>query len=236
MSKVKALKITISGSYRTATKDIVDFEDVSGVIPFVDEDLAAMHVRGRYAVLWVKAEMKGDEKMYPKRVEDMRQVFIDNIEEIQIDQFSYIGKNIKELSYKELQDLATAKDLRRIQLPKELSGMSLREMRETAYLQYSEHVLKIEIEHNSEDPEGNSMIDYAKLPPLHVDGEGARRDEMVKLNNDDIIEQEQVSTKTEDSALSLEDLKEIATSKNLKFHPNIGFDALHAKVYGNAAA
>lgn len=229
--KVKALKVTISGSYRTANRDIVDFDDVSGIIPFVDEDLAAMHVRGRYAVMWVKnAVDKAGAKLYPKRIEDMRQVFIDDIEEIEVDEFSYVGKDIKELTFEEMQDLATAKDLRSIPLPKELSGTSLREMREKAYLAYSEKVLGRYIDPNK--PEYN----YAKLDKLRIDGD-VRREATGKITNEEMIEQEQKNPSTEPPKknLTLDDLKNIAKHKGIQVQPDIGFDELYGKLYGGAA-
>lgn len=226
--KVKALQVTISGSYRTATKEIVDFEDVKGIIPHVGEDLAAMHVRGRYAVMWVKAaEDKKGEKLYTKRIEDMRQVFVDEIKEVDVEQFSFVGKDVRELDYIELQDLATAKDLRKVPLPKETSGASLREVRQVAYVEYAEKVHREFIDIN--DPEFN----YAKLPKLKIDGE-ARREASKKFTNEEIIEQEQDTTSTQGvkSDLTLEDLKEMADKKGIKYHPATGFEKMYVKIFG----
>lgn len=227
---MKALKVTISGSYRTAKGDIIDFEDVKGSIPKVDEDLAIMHVRSRYAVMWInESKNKDGDKLYPQRVDAIRQVFVDDIKEANSN-FSYIGKDIKEMSYRELQDLATAKDLRKVQLPKELSGISLREMRQAAYVAYSENVLKEEIDVNAEG------FNYMKLPALVIDG-GVCRDASNTFTNDEIIDQEQKNKDTGSSKenYTLKDLKKMADNKNVPYHNSIGFDALYIKLFGGSS-
>ena len=231
--KVKALKVTVSGSYRTANKEIVDFENVSGVIPFVEEEIAIMHTQGRYTVTWIKNAMnENGEKVYPKRTDGYpRQIFVDSIEEVSVDPFSFIGKDIKEMDYAELQDLATMKDLRKIPLPKEISDMSIREMREVAYLEYAVNV------DGQYFGDKNQDFNYSRAPALIVK-DGARKDESIKLTNDEIIEQEQSSQSIDGAKndLTINDLKAIAKNKNISYHPNIGFDALHAKLYGGSAA
>ena len=224
---MKALKVTISGSYKTSKGDIIDFEDISGVIPFVSEEHAKMHVMRRYASEWIRAKTNKDgEKVFKDRIEHMRQVFVDEIEETYYD-FSYVGKDIKKMSYEELQDLATAKDLRTIPLPKAFSGLSLREMRVKAYLAYSEKVNKIVL--NDNDPDFN----FADLPELKA-GESVRKEPVAKMTNDDIINQEQKSTSTAStkSTLTLDDLKKIADEKGIDYSKDIGFDSLHAQLFG----
>jgi hypothetical protein len=225
----KMLEVTISGNYKTANNDIVEFEDLKGVIPFTDDEHAAMHVRRRYAVPWVKAALKKDgEKLYPARVEKMRQVWIDDIKEVK-GKLSFAGKDIKEMSYEELQDLATAKDIRLIPLPKEVSGMSLREARTRAYAGYSEIVLNETIDFRA------SGFNFAKLPPLVVGDTNSRIEKSEKLTNDEVIEAEINNpdpVSKVGSKLTLEELKALADSKNIKYHHNIGFDKLHAKLYG----
>lgn len=222
---MKALKVTVSGAYKTANGDIIDFEDISGVIPFVGTEHAKMHVRSRYASEWVRNAKKADgEPMFTSRIDIMRQVFIDDIEEVEYD-FSYVGKDIKKMSYEELQDLATAKDLRTIPLPKYVSGVDIREMRTKAYVEYSTEVKGDVI--SERDPD----FDFAKLNPLFVDGE-ARIETAKKLTNDEIIEQEQkITSGTIKDNLTLEDLQKIAKDKGIKHHPMMGFDKLYSLVY-----
>lgn len=226
---MKALKATISGSYKTPQGDIIDFEDVSGVIPLVDEAHAFMHIKSRYSDDWVRAAVADGKKLYTDRIEHMREVFMDEMKETEHD-FSYVGKDIKHMTYDELQDLATAKDLRYIPLPKRQSGFSLREARVRAYIVYSEKVMNNVINENDED------FSFAELPSLIVDG-GVRKEVSKKITNEEIINQEQNNAigKPKDN-LTLEDLKDVADKKNIKYHWNIGFDKLYALLYGNAPA
>ena len=222
---MKALKITVSGEYKTSNGDIIDFDDVSGVIPFVEEEHAKMHVRSRYASEWVREAKNADgEPKYKNRIDLMRQTYIDDIQEVDYD-FSYVGKDIKKMSYEELQDLATAKDLRTTPLPKKISGVGLREMRTKAYVEYSTKVKGDVIS------ERDSDFDFAKLNPLFVDGE-ARRETAKKLTNDEIISQEQkVTSGTVKDNLTLKDLQKIAKDKGIKHHHMLGFDKLYQLVY-----
>ena len=225
----KMLEFTISGSYKTAQKDIIDFENVKGTVPFQDEDIATMHVRSRYVSRWIKeAKDKNGNPLYPERIQRVRECHIDDIKE-NTGTLSFVGKNIKELSFEELQDLALAKDLRRVPLYK---ASDLRNTRVMAYVNYVEKVLKGEpVEYQKED------FNFAKLPPIMLEGE-ARRDAEIRMTNEEIIDQEQkalAGSHIPESKLSLDDLKGIAKSKNIPFHPSIGYDTLYQKLYGAAA-
>jgi hypothetical protein len=228
----KLLQVTISGSYRNSKKENIDFENVTGVIPFIDHDLAMMHVRDRYAHVWIKAATNADgSKKYPERVEDTRQVFIDDIKEIEGDQLSFVGKDIKDMSFEEMQDLATANDLRTVPLPKEISGVSLREMRIYAYDAYSMRFFKHDI---GKDKEG---FNFASLPPLVVGGT-VSRDVSGKITNEEILEQEQKAApvgSTLRTTMSMDDLKGIAKMKNISYPVDISFDALYSLLYGGSA-
>jgi len=223
---MKALKVTISGSYKTSQGEIVDFEDVSGVIPFVDEAHAMQVMRRRYAATWISGmRTKDDKKVYPERIDSVRQVFLDDIVETEHN-FSYVGKDIREMSFDEIQDLGTAKDLREAPLPKNVSGMSLREAREKTYLAYSKVILRNPINHHLEG------YNFAKLPKIIVDGD-IREETSGKITNDDIIAQEQkISQGTTKTALSMDDLKKIAADRGIEVHHRTGFDTLHAQIFG----
>jgi hypothetical protein len=232
---MKALQITISGSYRNSKREVFDFENVTGVIPVVDHDLAAMHVRGRYALPWVKGatDPKTGDKLYPERIEDMRQVFIDDIKEIELKEpMSFMGKDIKEMTFEECQDLATFKDLRTIPLPKELSGVSLREMRVMAYAAYSDAFHGTNL-NKDKDQEG---FNYASLPALVVEG-ASRRDPTIKLTNEEVLAQEEKKmdiASTAKSNMTIDELRKTAKAKNIAFTPTMGFDDLYNKIYGAA--
>ena len=83
---MKLLKAVISGSYRTNDNEVVDFDQLSGVLPLVHEDVAIMHIHGRYAVQWIRqAKKTGGSALYPLRVESIRQVFVDSLTEAEGD-------------------------------------------------------------------------------------------------------------------------------------------------------
>lgn len=242
---MKALEVTVSGSYKTANGDVIDFEDVKGIIPYVDEELAKMHVRRRYASEWVReAKDATDKKTYPNRIDRMRQVFVDDIQETNYD-FSYLGKDIKKMSYEELQDLATVKDLRTVPLPKKTSGVDIREMREKVYLEYSAKVLKKIIDTKYPEPaysskQGNRVVfDFAKLPPLVVESPEARLETSKKMTNEEILDIEMKSrdlNSTPKDDLTLDDLKGIANQKGIEYHHKIGFDKLYNLLLGSGVS
>lgn len=154
-----ALKITISGSYKkTGDGEIVDFEDVEIIMPIVGEEYAIAAARKRYAYSAIKSVInnKTGEKKYDKPIDHIRNVYIDGIQEIEHD-FEYAGKGIKQMSEDDLQHLAVEKGIREIPLPRRQSGISMREMRQRAYILYAERVLGWKIDMN--DPAQN---DYAK--------------------------------------------------------------------------
>ena len=220
---MKALKVTISGSYSSSGKDIVDFDNVEGIIPFTDEEHAAMHVRSRYANEWVKAEKKKDgEKMYPDRIELMRQVFIDDIEEVEAD-LSFISTDIKKMSDRELQDLATYKNLMKIPLPKPQSGSSLREMREIAYVEYVDKIMGDYVDPNSPD------FNFSKLDAIIINPDAKAAKHETKSIDQSI--DDEVSDEDDEDEMTLDELKAIADEKGIVYHHRIGFDKLYAKVY-----
>jgi hypothetical protein len=224
----KALKITISGSYRSADQEVFDFNKVTGYIPYQDEDIAFMHVKDRYAAMWIT----GDER-FKNRVYSLREVFIDSMEEVE-HEFSYIGKDIREMSIEDLQDVATAYDLREVPLWRKGS------VRQAQNVAYAEYGTKVQGRKGLDHRKG---LNVSKLPPIVIDA-GVRRDNTKKFTNEQIIAAAQG---TEDAGkeegvegaeetLTLDDLKKIADNQGIKYHPGIGFDALYKKVYPATAA
>jgi hypothetical protein len=229
---MKALKVTISGSYRDAKKDLIDFENLVGIVPEADHDVAAMHVRDRFAAMWLaEAKDKDGEKLYKERVDSIRNVFIDNIEVVEHN-FTFFGKNIKEMSEIELQELALYKDLRRVPLPKRISGTDIRDMRVTAYCAYSDLEHGTDMLKDKDQPEFN----FASLPELVVTGKG-RKDTSGKLSNDDVLEQEQRKMEvsaTPKSNMTFDQLRKTAKDKGIPFTQSTSFDDLYKKIYGGA--
>ena len=227
VSGTKGLKITISGSYRSADKEVFDFNKVTGIIPYQDEDIAFMHVKDRYAAMWITADDR-----FKNRVYSLREVFIDSMDEVEHD-FSYVGKDIRELNIEELQDLATAYDLREIPLWRK---GSVRHAQNVAYAEFGTKVL------GRKGLDHRKGLNVAKLPPISIEA-GMRRDNTKKFSNEQVIAgfQQTEDAGTEDGvegaegSLTIEDLKEIADGQGIKYHPAIGFDSLYKKVYPDAA-
>lgn len=225
------LEFTISGSYYNSKKEIVDFDRVKGKIPFCDEDNAvgSMHVRGRFAAKWVKEAVDDmGIRMYPERIEKMRQVHVDDVQPT-TGTLSFVGKNIKDLSVEEMQELAVAKDLRFVPLPS--SGLDKRDMLVRTYVAYSEKVLEKKVKYQEEG------FNFAKLPDIVLDGK-LRREESQKITNEEIIAREQAPTKTAlgekddpKARFSMEELRLIADQKKITVTEGSTFEELYAKLF-----
>lgn len=228
---MKAYKIIASGSYRIAKNDIVSFSDLEVIIPFNDIDVVEQALIKRFAPMMI---MKNS-KRFPDRLKTIREVFIDEIEEID-HKFSFYSKDIKKMEYEELMDLAAAYHLYTIPLYKKTS---IRVAREKAYLVYSDKVLGKEI-----DPKA-ATYDYMSLPPLKAEAP-FKADRERKLTNAEVLrgelkesnsrgETKEVVAETmpssQGSSLSLSDLKAIADSKKIQYNPNIGYDKLYERVF-----
>lgn len=227
----KLLKVTISGSFVAGDKEIESYNDVTGLIPALDDDKAQQMVNKRYARMWIgqATDDDGQTPLY-KRVGRVREVFIDSIEEVDDEQLSYVGKNIMQMTYEELQDLAAAKDLASIPLYK--IG-SLTTQRRIAFAEYSTHVLDEKIDHRKEG------YNPAKYAPIEADDQIRRSGEHVALIEESIDKEALVlnnKATTSQSALTLDQLKAIATGKKIAFNANIGYKALYDKIYKENAA
>lgn len=212
---MKAFKVTISGSYRS-TEKYVDYSNITGVVPFNEAEIVEMHVRDRYARMWLM-----DDEKFKDRLQSVREVYIDNMEETEAD-FSFVGKDIRDMTQKELQDLATAKDLRGVPLYKISSE---REARTRAYAAYSTEVLKTPV-----DPRV-AGFNLTKQPPIIVHDGAWRKDTTIKLTNDEVMASE-AEMKSPDSRMNRSELEQIAAQQNIKFAAGISDDKLYEKIYG----
>ena len=228
------LEFTISGSYYNSRDEVIDFDAIKGKIPYCDEEngVGSMHVRGRFAEKWIKEQLNDDgDPKYPDRIKKLRQVFIDDVQET-TGKLSFVGKNIKELSLDEMQELAVAKDLRFIPLPN--AGLSKRDILIRCYVAYAEKVLMKTIKYQEAD------FNFAKLPAIILDG-GTRIDTSEKITNDEMIEREQKDTSTDDpkKRFSLAELKQLANSKNIGYDKELDkdmlFEYLYSKLFSKAA-
>ncbi len=188
-----------------------------------------MHVRGRFAEKWVRDAVNPDgTKKYPERIHKMRQVFIDDVK-LTEGTLSYVGKDIKELSVDEMQDLAVAKDLRFIPLPS--SGISKRDMLIRTYVAYAEKVLLKKIKYQEDG------FNFSKLPSIILDAK-FRKEISQKLSNEEILEREQAPTKTAlggkddpKARFTMDELRQVAEQKNIEVLDGTTFDELYSQLF-----
>jgi len=217
-AKMKAYSFTISGTYRNSKKEYIDFENVKGVIPFCEPEIAEAMIRARYAEM-----LLAKSKKYPERAASVREVFIDSLVETE-SHFDFVGKNIVDLGYEDLQDLATAKDLRAIPLYKK---GGLRQARMVAYSEFSAKVLGRPVDIREK---GFNLLEQ---PAIVVD-EFAERNTQKGFSNDEMIQMEQDNKTTEKLNFSREELEKLATEKNIGFNPAITDVKLHQKIFNGA--
>lgn len=249
------LRATISGSFKASDDEIESYDRVTGIIPALDDDKAQQMIVKRYAKIWVgQANKKDSDEPRYKRVKKIREVFIDNIEEAEDlgdSLLSYVGKDIMDMNYEELQDLAAANDLAAVPLYK--TG-SLTQARRVAFAEYGAKVLGWT--ENVINPKTGKMEEM----PIHwardgfnpknyehiiADAEIRRSGEYVAdieetLDRENLIDEaKRGKIKTEikaESRLSMDQLKAIAKEKGVTFNSNISRDKLYAKIYKENAA
>lgn len=244
----KTLKVTISGSYVSANRDIESFENVTGIIPRLDEDKANQMVIRRYAKIWVQQAKKPDgEKLY-KAMQRVRQVFIDSIDDnddAPDAELSYVGKNIMEMNFEELQDFASANDLAGVPLYK--TG-GLTHARRVAFSEYAIKVLELEEYLVTDKDQKQNLYDYRVMGFSPNRFEKIIADDQIRRQGggvasiEETIDREALSLQgkakapTQDvhkgSKLTMEQLKAIATQRSVNFNKGISYDALYAKIYG----
>ena len=254
------LRATVSGSYKTSDKHIESFDDVTGIMPALDEDKAIQMIIRRYARVWISQAKKKnaegqelDEFKY-RHIQRIREVFVDNVEDaddLEGKTLSYVGKNIMEMNFEELQDLAAAKDLSCIPLYK---VGSLAHARRVAFSEYAIKVLGLEEYAPGDKKMKFNLYDFrvsgfnpARFAAIKADGE-IRRDmtHVADIEESLDVENLRMQKKLSEDApkapgqpagrLTLDQLKAIADSKSIQYNANIGFDKLYERIYGKAAA
>jgi len=204
------LRITASGAYYSGAgkrgKDIVDFENVVGLIPVIDRERVQQAVMWRMIQIWISKDKRyyGEENI--KRFDLLRVCYIDKIEEVD-GKPAIIGKNVKDLDWEGLQDLAVWKNLRKIPNYK---TTDLRTARETAYLEYS-RLLGRKI-----DPDRKGY-DYGALPELIIEDDDRVAAPPVTKSNEEVIAEEQENRSAEEEkTFTLVELRKIAKAKGIK--------------------
>lgn len=246
----QTLKVVISGSYRVASKQIESFDNIEGLMPYLDHDKATQMAIRRYAKIWVSQAKDKDGNAKYKHIDKVRQVFIDSIEDNEENPdavLSYVGKDIMEMNYEELQDLAAANDLNGVPLYK--TG-SLATARRIAFSEYAIKVLELEEYARTDKQEKFNLYDHRttgfnpkQFEPIIADDE-IRRFDGHQTDIEEGIEVEAKNTKRKGgkavdepkSTLTMTQLKRIAETRNVMFNKGISFEALYKKVYGKARA
>lgn len=254
VKQTPTLKVTISGSFKASDGEIESFDRVTGIIPRLDTEChgdekiskADQMIIKRYAQIWIgrakKKDAAGNDTEEPKykRVQKVRQVFIDSIEDND-DQpnavLSYVGKDIMDMNMEELQDFAAANDLSAVPLYR---VGSLTHSRRVAWSEYARKVL------DAVGPEfmwTNEAFKPNQHEPIIADGVIRRYGGHVAtteetLDRENLAMQGKAKANVTDpsrSRLTIEQLRAIADEKKIGYHKSIGYDQLYKKVYGTAA-
>jgi len=245
------IKVTISGSYRSANRQIESFDAVTGLMPNLDEDKATQMAIKRYARIWVSQAKKEDGEPKYKHISNIRQVFIDSIEDNEDKpnaKLSYVGKDIMEMNYEELQDLAAANDLNGVPLYRTGSLITARRI---AFSEYAIKVLQLEEYEGTDKEEKHNLYDHRtsgfnpkKFEPIIAD-DIIRRNDRHRISLEDAMHKEAKSVKRKGgksvdgevapTRMTFEQLKSIATQRNIAFNKGISYEVLYKKVYGQAA-
>lgn len=247
------IKVTLSGSYRSANRQIESFEGVSGLMPNLAEDKATQMAIRRYARIWIQQEKDKDGNPKYKHVSNIRQVFVDSIEDNEDKpnaKLSYVGKDIMEMNFEELQDLAAANDLSGIPLYKTGSLITARRI---AFSEYAIKVLELEEYAPADKKEKHNLYDYRspgfnpmKFEAIVADDKIRRHDthradieEGIGAEDKPVRRKGGKAVDSKDapppSRMTFTQLKEIAEQRNVPFNKGISYDNLYIKVYGNAA-
>lgn len=215
------LKVTVSGDYRTSGKagsDIVDFDNVVITMPDCIDDHIMFNVQNRMLQIAILKD-----KRYTQHYEMFRSVYVDKVERIE-GKSAIIGKNIKELTWEELQELAVYKHLRDIP---GYRATDLRYAREKAYIEYSKHFLGKKI-----DPDAKGY-NFANLPDLVVDGTDKVATAPTQKSNEESLKEEQESRATnEEKTFTMKELRKLAKDKGIKLPPNVTYNEAVKLVIG----
>ena len=161
---------------------------------------------------------------------------------------SYVDKDIMEMNFEEIQDLAAANDLNGVPLYK---VGSLTTARRIAFSEYAIKVLELEEYDVKDKAEKFNLYDHRtsgfnpkKFEPIIADAV-IRRQDSHKLSIEEGIEAEMKPVRrkggkdvepTTKARMTFEQLKSVAVQRNVAFNKGISYENLYKKVYGNVAA
>jgi hypothetical protein len=200
-------KVTVSGNYRTnnGSGETVDFDNVVGLMPECDEKMVLSHVGARFIGDWIN----DDPRYKGKRFNSARSTYVDGIEVVKgLPRCN--GKDIRKMEWSDIQDLAVAKNLLRIQTK---NTVDLRVARGVAYMEYAKLVGKVPRDVNGKEMSINNPDDFIKLPALFVDGQvESAPDDIAQTNEEAIAEARDV-----DSDLTIAELRTAAKKAGIQF-------------------
>ncbi len=214
---MKVLKVKLSGTYLDSKSEVVEYDNLSGTIPFSDEGRAHQVCKSRYAAMWLNIE----KKVRPNHISE---VYLDSCKEEE-GTLSFLGKDIKEMTMEELQDLSVYLGLK---IPK-YKASSLRNTRVSAVEKYLLEIKGVPKKKVSRVIEMGfdslpTCIINEKEEKADIDDGKSLSEEMAEYGVD-IVDEE------ESKEYSLDDLKNLAKAKGVKFNPNIGYDKLFKRVF-----
>lgn len=124
------LTVTCSGAYKN-NGELIDYDSEKITIPVCDEDWIKSNIINR-------ALKRHFEEKKAKRFDSSYSCYIDKVDKNKKANPSCLGKNIKELTWKEVQEVAILYNLFRVPLYK---TTDLREARRICYLEYCNKIM-----------------------------------------------------------------------------------------------
>ncbi len=159
-------KLKVSGYFRTEAldKNSVTFSDLEVIVPHRNEEFFK-----RDAQRMLPVYLKQNKKLRDYRYEGFISVYVDDIEDFEGKPLC-VGKDIKEMSWEELQSLSCYLNIREIKLYRD---GELREAREGAYMHYQKKILgkrvfKHEVEVSRFEDEERQRGERLRLSPIEV--------------------------------------------------------------------
>lgn len=207
-----AYKVTISGSFISGD-EYIDFSNITGYVPANSEEVVRAAIINRYCLMWLKTDKK-----IKHSLRSIRECYDDEMGPCR-HEFSYAGKDIRDMTHEELQDLACAFDLREVPLYKK---SSLQETRKVAYAKYSEYVLDKPVDYQKE---GFRLPDQ---PKVIVEADTYQDNGLVRMSEQSLTAVEDGGEK---EGVTYEQLVHLAKKMNIKIPQGCAYKKLYEMVY-----
>lgn len=220
MAKLKAWKATLSGAYFNSKNEYVDFQDVEVFLPKCSEAQATAACIKRYAPMAIALS-----NTYKERSMGMREVYVDSLEETEAE-FSFIDKDIMEMTFEELQDLAVAKGLRSAPLYK---AESLRGCRDRTYVAYAK---SLGMGDKAIEAKRKLVVSDSTIEPMKVETKTAEEMNADAMKGLSIKPAADAGTlAAEEFSMTREEMEQLANDNGIKFHPNLSDEKLYERIF-----